>query len=39
LPEANWNIISSNTFDANGSFNWTNPADAGDGRFYLLRLQ
>jgi autotransporter-associated beta strand protein len=40
LPLTNWTIISTNAFDANGRFNFTNPANPGSPQtFYMLMLQ
>ena len=38
LPLTNWTPVWSNTFDANGYFNFTNPENSG-GQFYLLELR
>jgi fibronectin-binding autotransporter adhesin len=39
LPLAEWTVIATNTFDANGNFNFTNAlAPASPQRFYLLQL-
>jgi parallel beta-helix repeat protein len=40
LPIASWPVISTNTFDAGGNFNFTNPPGANAPQtFYILRLQ
>jgi autotransporter-associated beta strand protein len=40
LPLTNWTVISTNVFDASGSFNFTNPQNlAMPQSFYLLKLQ
>jgi hypothetical protein len=40
LSPALWTVIATNHFDANGNFNFTNPADPNAPQtFYMLRLQ
>lgn len=40
LPWTNWSIIATNTFDATGHFNFTNPVNpAAPQSFYLLQLK
>lgn len=39
LPLTNWTILMSNTFNAGGYFEFTNPAGVANGQFYLLKLQ
>ena len=40
LPLTNWSIVATNSFDASGHFNFTNPANSAMPQtFYLLKLQ
>jgi len=39
LPANAWTPIATNTFDAAGAFNFTNPASPGPQWFFLLQLQ
>jgi autotransporter-associated beta strand protein len=40
LPLTNWSIVSSNAFDANGNFSFTNPAgDSAPQQYFLLKFQ
>lgn len=39
LPVPNWTVVQTNTFDANGRFNFTVPVDtSGPSHFFLLKL-
>jgi len=35
----NWTVVSTNAFDANGNFIFTNPSPVWPQTFYLLQLQ
>jgi len=39
LPLTNWTIVSTNAFDANGNFIFTNPNSPSPHDFYLLELK